>query len=420
MGQPRAMESRDFYHVLGVSKGASIEEVRKAYKKKAVQCHPDKVKEKDRTKAEEEFKVLAEAYATIVDPDRRAAYDMCQADRHFRRPSQEWTSAGRQRSNDFGNSVHHFQVDPNELYHYIFNGPFRKDSSQGFGAERRGAQTFESFNKIYSMNGGKQSLFHASRAPNHRAFHGTPDFETFGVDDLLHSIYAARSSHFAQARETKQIQYDLSVCLEELYLGSQKRVVVTQQSALGVRVEKDFQVNIQPGLRDGSVIKMTKARDEAGNGVPIDVAFIVQESPHPLFKRDGDNLMFDASISLADALTGCKLDIPYLNGNILHVDVQDVVHPTYKKLLPGFGMPTTHAKGHYGDLIISFQIVYPTTVNPKQREAIRNALQPQTTDVEPSHSDQDSGHGDHCFSFILEKLRPIHKWARKWRFDDSI
>merc|ERR1711904_621523 len=68
--------ARDFYQVLGVSKDASEDEIRKAYKKKAVKCHPDKVAEKERPKAEEGFKLLAEAYSILSDPEKRKLYDM--------------------------------------------------------------------------------------------------------------------------------------------------------------------------------------------------------------------------------------------------------------------------------------------------------------------------------------------------------
>merc|ERR1712093_729556 len=70
------MRTRDFYQVLGVGKDASEDEIRKAYKKKAVKCHPDKVAEKERPKAEEEFKLLAEAYSVLSDAEKRKLYDM--------------------------------------------------------------------------------------------------------------------------------------------------------------------------------------------------------------------------------------------------------------------------------------------------------------------------------------------------------
>ncbi|CAH3199417.1 unnamed protein product, partial [Porites evermanni] len=90
-----------------------------------------------------------------------------------------------------------------------------------------------------------------------------------------------------------------------------------------------------------------------------DIVFIVKDKPHPIFKRDDDNLVYTATVPLGKALTGCVVDVPTLDGRLISIPINDIVKPGYQKIVPGEGMPISKNPNTKGDLIIQFNIEFP-------------------------------------------------------------
>jgi len=344
------MTGRDLYRVLGVPKDASEDDIRKAYKKKAVKCHPDKCPEKDRPAAEEQFKVLAEAYTILSDPEKRKLYDMYGEDglTGGAAPSSGFgADAGAGFHPSAGGHTYTYHGDPNELFASLFGGSFGTGSPQKFSSGKRtSTQPFNMEDLLHGMHGAQ---------PNQHSFFATPNGNI--------------------GKKQKRVQHNLPVSLEELYTGCTKKMRVHRQSLTSKRTpEKVLQIDVKPGWKEGTTITFDNEGNEIRDGVFEDISFVVKEKAHSQFKREGDNLTFEKTVPLVDALTGCKIDVPHLDGKLLRVNIKDVIRPNYEKIVAGRGMPKKSSNGQYGDLVIKFNVTYPTTIGEEQKELIRRAL----------------------------------------------
>merc|ERR1712232_1454917 len=133
-------------------------------------------------------------------------------------------------------------------------------------------------------------------------------------------------------------------------------------------------MGVQPGWKAGTKVTFAGEGDELHAGAAQDVVFVVREKAHSTFTREGSNLLHHVKVPLVDALTGSKIDVPTLDNRILRVNVRDVVTPTYTKVVRGEGMPHSKEPGSRGDLIITFDIVYPMSLNEQQKEELKNVM----------------------------------------------
>jgi len=99
--------------------------------------------------------------------------------------------------------------------------------------------------------------------------------------------------------------------------------------------------------------------------------FVLQEIPHEHYKRDNNNLIYTATITLPQALTGCKISLPTLDGRTLEANIRDVISPGYEKVLPGEGMPVSKNPGTFGDMIIRFNTKFPTQLTEDQKNQVK-------------------------------------------------
>merc|ERR1712227_850749 len=141
-------------------------------------------------------------------------------------------------------------------------------------------------------------------------------------------------------KKQKRVRHTLPVSLEELYAGCTKTMKVSRQSITANRPSEHLlKIDVKPGWKEGTTITFDNEGNEISKGVFEDISFVLREKTHPNFRRDGDDLIFEATISLLDALVGCQVDVPHLDGHILRVNIKDVVQPTYSKVVVGRGMP---------------------------------------------------------------------------------
>lgn len=138
--------------------------------------------------------------------------------------------------------------------------------------------------------------------------------------------------------------------------------------------DKILTINVKPGWRAGTKITFPKEGDQGPNNIPADIVFIVKDKPHPVFKRDNDNLIYTATVPLGKALTGCVVDVPTLDGRLISIPINDIVKPGYQKVVPTEGMPISKDPNTRGDLIIQFNIEFPNQLNPEQKRMLKEAL----------------------------------------------
>lgn len=175
------------------------------------------------------------------------------------------------------------------------------------------------------------------------------------------------------------VTHVLKCSLEELHSGATKRVKLsrtgTDASGRPTRVEEVLSIDVKPGWKPGTKVRFEGKGDaRPGAGTPGDVVFIVEEKPHPTFRREGDTLIATATVPLVDALCGATINLTTLDGRPLTVTTTGVATPTATKVVKGEGMPISRSPGARGDLHVRFDIVFPRTLSDDQKRVLRQTL----------------------------------------------
>lgn len=141
-------------------------------------------------------------------------------------------------------------------------------------------------------------------------------------------------------------------------------------------MEEILTIEIKPGWKKGTKITFPEKGNERPNEVPADLVFVIDEKPHPIFTRDGNDLVVTKSISLAEALTGYTLHLTTLDGRSLTIPINNVIHPNYEEVVPREGMPIPKDPSKKGSLRVKFNIKFPTRLTPEQKAGIKKLLPP--------------------------------------------
>nr|CAB3463785.1 unnamed protein product [Digitaria exilis] len=318
----------DYYKVLGVGRGATDEELKKAYRVLIMKYHPDK---NPSSEAEPLFKQVSEAYDVLSDPQKRAIYDQY---------GEDGLKAGvpPPTAHGAGAGPFHFQTrSPEEIFSELFRGKF-----PGAGP----------------------------RSPGGGVPHGFPRFGG--------AAGPGEASSAGLQRKAPPIERQLPCSLEDLYKGATKKMKISRDvlDAAGkpTSVEEILTIDIKPGWKKGTKITFPEKGNETRNIVPADLVFIIEERAHPKFKRDGNDLVYTHKISLVEALTGFTVQVTTLDGRSLTIPVKSVVSPTYEEVVQGEGMPITREPSKKGNLRIKFQIKFPTNLTAEQKAGIQQLL----------------------------------------------
>lgn len=346
---------KDFYKILGVAKGATDDEIKKAYRKLALKYHPDKNKAKD---AEEKFKEVAEAYEILSDKKKRDIYDQYGED-----GLKGGESAGGAGHADAGSYSYTFHGDPRATFAQFFgtNDPF--SIFFGDGGERMAFGGSDMFGTgmdqedIFSQMGGNRGGAFRSQSFN---VHGNPQAKKMKVDP--------------------PIEHDLYVNLEDVNTGCSKKMkiskMVVQPDGSARKEEKILTINVKPGWKAGTKITFPKEGDQIPGKVPADIVFIIRDKPHTNFKREGSDIKYTAKITLKEALCASgHLKVPTLLGEVIPISIQnEVIKPTTVKRLQGRGLPFPKEPTKRGDLIVNFDIIFPDNLSKNAREILMDVL----------------------------------------------
>jgi len=344
---------KDYYAILGVVKTASEDEIKKAYKKQALKWHPDR-NLNNKKQAEEKFKELAEAYEVLSDKNKREIFD---------RYGEEGLKAGPPPQGPEGgmpSGFTSFRTGPGGAFNFT---PSQADDifQQFFGSRSPFGSSFGG-SRGFSFGGGGDS----DEDEDMGGYGGMGGFgRGFG-----------RSS--AGPRKSPAIKREINMSLEDLYTGTTKKLKVTKMlkdaSGKEMPVEKILTIDVKPGWKDGTKITFEKEGDENPGMEPADIVFEIKEKPHSRFKRVGNDLHFTASLTLRDALTNPVVEILTLDGRKLRLTMPDIVQPNSKQTVRGEGMPISKEPGQKGNLVITFNVVFPTRLTDEQKRVIAQTL----------------------------------------------
>ena len=326
---------KDFYEVLGISKNATNEDIKKAYRRLALSYHPDKNKEPG---AEEKFKEIAEAYEILSDEKKRDIYD-------------EYGEEGL-RGGGSG---------PGASSSYTFHGDPRATFAQFFGT----ANPFKAFFDVRTPT--VYGNFFDDSDESMGAFSGSIK-RPFG--------YGREEARMGNAQD-RPLEFDIFVTLEDVMTGTTKKMKITrkilQTDGSLKKEDKILAVYVKPGWKAGTKITFPKEGDQGVDKIPADVVFVIRDKPHPIFKRDGSNIIYTAKISLKSALLGSRLQIPTLSGDLVMLNLsKEIVNPKTSKRIKDGGLPYPKNPSRKGDLIVTFDIAFPDMLNANAIECIAN------------------------------------------------
>ncbi|RWV88246.1 hypothetical protein GW17_00049680 [Ensete ventricosum] len=341
----------DYYNILKVNRNATDEDLRKSYRRLAMRWHPDK-NPSNKKEAEAKFKQISEAYEAIrvlSDAQKRAIYDQFGEEGLKGMPppgSQSATSSAPSGPSNFRFNPR----DAEDIFAEIFGG------SSPFG--------FESMNRTKSMR---------------YQTNGSGTFGGFGTTaSTSRSSAVGAGPSGTQSRKAPAVENFLACRLEELYSGSKRKMkisrTVLRSNGQLVPETEILTIDIKPGWKKGTKITFPGKGNEQVNQLPADLVFIVDEKPHDVYKREGKNLIVHQNISLVDALAGTTINLKTLDGRDLSINVNEVVIPGSELVVAKEGMPLAKEPGKKGNLIVKFNVKFPSRLTPDQRADIRRIL----------------------------------------------
>lgn len=357
---------KDYYQILGLQKGASEDEVKKAYRKLAVKWHPDK-NPSNRERAEAKFKEVGEAYDVLSDPEKKQVYDAYgEEGLKSGAPPQ---GAGGQGGGGFpmggqqGGGYQSYSFDQRQA---------EKIFEQFFGGGAGGGAGFSNF---YPTGGAGTSGGRFGSARQGMGSRRASSFPSFGADSDEEMFEAF---HPGAKRKAPASQHKLMLSLEELYTGVERKLKITRTvydaSGMSRQQSEVVTVTVKPGWKAGTKVTFAGKGDERPGMAPADVVFVIGEKPHAYFKREGDDLVYRCKVSLSKALTGFKLNLKSLDDRPLSVTFTDVTPPGSEKVLQGEGMPITRIPGARGNLRIQVDADFPRRLTDEQKALIKQAL----------------------------------------------
>ncbi len=351
-------DKRDYYEVLGLSKGAGEADIKKAYRSMAKKYHPDM--NPGDAEAEAKFKEVNEAYAVLSDPDKKAKYDQYG---HNAFDPAAGAGGGYGGGFDFG--------DIGDIFGSFFGGGFGGSSRQNRNAPMRGEDvmarvtiTFEeaafgvkkdvSFNRVQKCTDcGGSGAAKGSKVETCGACRGSGQKTV--TQRIAGMAFQSTTTCDACRGTGKIIKEPCSGCRGTGY----------------VKVNKKLSVNIPAGINDGERIALRGQGCDGRNGGPAgDLIISVTVKRHNIFERDGYNIYCDVPITVAEATLGAEIEIPTLEGN-QKFTVPEGTQPGTEFTIRQKGIPYVNNSNRRGDLIITAVIEIPRGLNEKQKDHMR-------------------------------------------------
>lgn len=359
------MAKRDYYEVLEVSRSASVDEIKKAYRKLAIKYHPDR--NPGDAEAEAKFKEAAEAYDVLHDPQKRQQYDQFGFDA---------PSGGFGGGSPFGGAGGFSMDDIFSMFGDVFGG-----HGGGFGGFGGGGQQAPKYRgsdlrlkvrlSLQEVATGVTKKFKVRKDVTCEHCHGTgaeggsgtetcPNCHGSGVE------IRTQQSMFGMI----QTQTACHVCGGE---GTIIKNKCTHCQGEGVvKGEEVVEINIPAGVAEGMVVNVP-GKGNAGkhNGVTGNIQVYIEEEPNDTFVRDGQNVIYNLLLDFPTAVLGGQVEIPTIDGSNVKIPIEPGTQPGKTLRLRGKGLPAVQGYGTgIGDLVVHISIYVPKELTKSEKKAI--------------------------------------------------
>ncbi|MGI6321755.1 MAG: molecular chaperone DnaJ [Bacteroidales bacterium] len=371
------MEKRDYYEVLGVSKSATKEEIKKAYRKQALKYHPDK--NPGDKKAEESFKEAAEAYEVLSNDDKKARYD-------------RFGHAGMgSSSNGFGGAGMTME-DIFSSFGDIFGDAFGGFGAFG-GSRRGGKRVNKGSNLRVKVNLTLQEIANGTEkkikvkkyvACSQCGGTGAADSSSFSTCSTCRG-----SGHVTRLTNTllgqMQTTSTCSACN-----GEGKTITKKCASCYGegiIQKEEIIKINIPAGVGRGMQITVSgKGNAARRGGMNGDLLVVIDEIEHPELIREGNDLIYNLFISIPDAILGAQVEMPTVDNNV-KIKIEPGTQPGKILRLRGKGLPDVNGYGK-GDLLVNVNVWIPKNLPKEEARLIEKFKESESFKPNPDKNDK--------------------------------
>ncbi len=373
------MAKRDYYDVLGVSKGASADEIKKAYRQRAKALHPDR--NADNPNAEAEFKEANEAYEVLKDGEKKAAYD------RFGHAAFEGGMGGGRPGGGFGGGADFGSFS--DIFDDLFGDMMGGRGGRGQRATRGSDLRYNLSVTLEEANSGLQKTINVPTAVPCDTCEGT------GSEAGAEPTTCPTCSGMGKVRAQQGFFTVERTCPTCGGLGQIIKNPCKSCAGSG-RVEKNraLSVNIPAGVETGTRIRLAGEGEAGLRGGPSgDLYIFIEVEAHPLFERDGVNLHCRVPVALADAALGGDIEVPTIDGGRSRVKVPAGAQSGKQMRLRGKGMPALRG-GVTGDMLIELAVETPVNLTARQKEILR-----EFTELSKDNNPESSGFFDKVKSF---------------------
>jgi molecular chaperone DnaJ len=355
-------QKRDYYEVLGVSKGASGTDIKKAYRKLALKYHPDKNPGDEA--AEDNFKEAAEAYEVLSNSEKKSRYD-------------QFGHSGM--GQGFGGGGMNMD-DIFSQFGDIFGGAF----GGSFGGSRGGSRVVKGSNLRVKMKLTLEDI--ANGVKKKIKVNKLVNAEGVTYKSCSNCNGTGRITRMAQTFiGAMQTQSACNICQGAGKIIDKKPAGADQHGLK--RKEEVIEIEIPAGVEEGMQLNV-RGKGNAGpfNGVPGDLMVVIEEVEHPELKRDGDNIHYEAVVSFMDAVLGASVEIPTIGGKV-KIKVDQGTQSGKVLRLKGKGLSNVQGYGS-GDMFVHINIWTPTKLTKKEKELIENLKDSENFIPNPENMDK--------------------------------
>ena len=365
-----AVTKRDYYEILGVAKGASVDEIKRRYRELALKHHPDRVGAEHKKEAEEKFKEISEAYAVLSDPQKRSAYDQYGHAGFDQRYSTEDIFRGA----DFS-SIFESMGGSGSVFEDLLGGLFGV-GGMGGGRQRGGRGADLEYEIELSFEEAARGMTKTITVPRRelcrdcRGEGGTRATcsSCGGAGQVRQS-----SGFFVMARTCPKCQGQGSIVM---------KACPTCRGSGRVAVERQIEVKVPAGIEDGMRLRIS-GEGEGGSQARGDLYVLVSVKPHPLFHREGSTLILDYPLQITQAALGTEVDVPTMNGRVSMKIPAGTQSGTIFRVR-GKGLTDLH-HGRTGDLLVRVQVETPTNLTSQQRKLFEEMAKTVTETAHPKY-----------------------------------